>query len=48
MFSLAVHLRILLVLVTRGALGSIVGRGTVLQAGKVAGSVPDEVIAFFS
>jgi hypothetical protein len=31
-----------------GARSSVVGWGTMLQAGKVAGSIPDEVIQFFN
>jgi hypothetical protein len=33
---------------SRGARGSVVGWGTILQAGKVAGSSPDEAIGFFN
>jgi hypothetical protein len=32
---------------TRGARGSVVGPGTMLQVGKVAGSSPDEVNFFY-
>jgi hypothetical protein len=32
---------------SRGARGSVIGRVTMLTSRKVAGSVPDEVIAFF-
>jgi hypothetical protein len=31
-----------------GARGSVVGWGTMLQAGKVAGSIPNQVIRFFN
>jgi hypothetical protein len=31
-----------------GEHGNIVGWGTMLQAGKVTGSIPDEVIQFFN
>jgi hypothetical protein len=31
-----------------GAHGSVIGSGTMLQAGKLAGSTPDETIGFFN